>query len=61
MFIDFRLGLYEEGVKKAVKLVSESLGVWLNFDYSFVLDSLCEKIRWVSEELKIFSSVEYSI
>lgn len=59
--IDPRLGLYEEGAKKAAKPASESLGVWPNPDYSSALDSLCEKIRWASEELKASSSVEYSI
>lgn len=59
--IDPRLGLYEEGAKKAAKPASESLGVWPNPDYSSALDSLREKIRWASEELKASSSVEYSI
>lgn len=59
--IDPRLGLYEEGAKKAAKPASESLGVWPIPDYSSALDSLCEKIRWASEELKNSSSVEYSI
>lgn len=58
---DPRLGLYEAGAKKAAKPASESLGVWPNPDYSSALESLCEKIRWASEELKASSSVEYSI
>lgn len=59
--IDPRLGLCEEGAKRAALPASERIGVWPNPDYSSALDSLGEKIMWAGEELKVSSSVEYSI
>lgn len=60
---DPRLGLYETGAKKAAKPAggSKSLGMLPEPDYISTMNTLCEKIKWASEELKISSSVEHSI
>lgn len=58
-----RLDLYEEGARRATDSSggSESVAMCQDSAFSSAVNSLCEKIKWASDELKVSSSVEHSI
>ncbi|XP_061174810.1 protein ZNRD2-like [Saccostrea echinata] len=60
---DSRLDLYETGAQNLQKLSggSQSVGAHHISACNSAVDSLCDKIKWASEELKHSSGVEYSI